>query len=380
MKITEITSHASCVYCLEFPNGMKYVGKTKDLAGRMGLYLRFNKSNKRLSDAFNEFGVDSVDISVLREVKCNDDVDLDLCLSILEIKYIRELGTVYPNGYNVSLGGEVLGVPVEHITTDSDYVKAYSSSEKCVLVYDLDGKLVDEYPSVCKLAYDKGWDEDFVRGIIGRMTPIYGKWYLRYKRYGYTPTEIDIPKVEVRARVKYEDKIIKRVIEKEMPIHTYVPALKYNSKGEFCGEYKSKREACRTFTNSSNIGWGEYHNGYILFKKRDNDYPKFIEPMEILALKQLNEYYVPADELPDKDVNVVVNSKNRIPLRVNGKYTNLNNTFKVAQYDLGGNLIKVFDNMRDASAETGIAYSGIWACVMGRVNKCKGYKWVKYEE
>jgi hypothetical protein len=102
--------------------------------------------------------------------------------------------------------------------------------------------------------------------------------------------------------------------------------------------------------------------------------------MEILALKQLNEYYVPADELPDKDVNVVVNSKNRTPLRVNGKYTNLNNTFKVAQYDLGGNLIKVFDNIRDASSETGVAYSGIWACVMGRAAKSKGFKWAKYEE
>lgn len=380
MKIKEITNHISCVYCLEFPNGLRYVGKTKDLASRMGLYLKFSKNNKYLSDAFNEFGLDCVDVSVLREVKCNDDIDLELCLSILEIKYIRELGTVYPNGYNVSLGGEVLGIPVEHLTTDANYTKSYYGIEKCVLVYDLEGKLVDEYPSIAKLAYDKGWDEEFTRTAIGRMTPVYDQWFLRFKRYGYAPDTIDVPKVEIKERVKYEDKIIKRIIEKEVTIHTYVSALKYDKDGKFCGEYKSKRDACRTFCNSSNIGWGEYHNGYILFKKVDDNYPMEIEPMSVLALKQLKEYYVPASELPDKDIKLVNAGRVCQPLRVDGKYTNLNNTFKVAQYDLGGKLIKVFDNMRDASYETGIAYSGIWACVMGRVGKCKGYKWAKYEE
>ena len=166
--------------------------------------------------------------------------------------------------------------------------------------------------------------------------------------------------------------------------------------GDFRGEYDCLKDACRAFTGSSSgMSYGVYRKGYILFKKRDDNYPTKIEPYTVLSKKVLGDYYVPASELPDKDCikeskNTVVDRLKRervvkcetlrTPLCVNGKYTNLNNTFKVAQYDLGGNLINVFDNMRDASAETGIAYSGIWACVMGRVNKCKGYKWVKYEE
>lgn len=380
MKINEVDKSWACVYCLEFPNGMKYVGKTRDLADRMKLYQKFSNNNKHLSAAIEEFGLDSIEVSVLRDVKCDDSVDLDLCLSLLEIKYIRELGTIYPNGYNVSLGGEVLGIPVEHLTTDADYVRSYYGNEKCVLVYDLDGKFVEEYPSIARLAYDKGLDEENVRSAIGRMTPFRDKWYLRFKRYDYAPDSIDILKTEIRERVKYEDKVVKRVIEKDVTIHTYIKALKYDKDGRFCGEFPSKRAACRTFMNSSSsVGWGEYHNGYILFKKVSDYYPKEIEPMSVLGRKQLDEYYVPACELPDKEVKVY-SDKRVVPLRVDGKYTNLNNTFKVAQYDLAGNLIKVFDNMRDASSETGIAYSGIWACVMGRVAKSKGYKWARYEE
>lgn len=408
MKISDVTSHVSCVYCLEFPNGMKYVGKTKDLVGRMGLYLKFSRNNKYLSDAFSEFGVDNVDVSVLREVKCNDDVDLELCLSILEIKYIRELGTVYPNGYNVSLGGEVLGIPVEYITTDSDYVKAYGSGDKSVLVYDLDGKLVGEYPSIARLAYDKGISEDVVRNCLNKSSlALCGKWYVRVKRYDYAPNEIEVNvrsvvkkriiyEDVVKERVKYNNVFVDNIVERDRVVVRKDKVLRYDMNGDFRGEYDCLKDACRAFTGSSSgMSYGVYRKGYILFKKRDDNYPTKIEPYTVLSKKVLGDYYVPASELPDKDCikepknkvvgrpkceRVVKCESSRTPLRVNGKYTNLNNTFKVAQYDLGGNLIKVFDNMRDASAETGIAYSGIWACVMGRAAKSKGFKWAKYEE
>lgn len=98
----------------------------------MGLYASFGGSNM-VNEAIRFFGIDSVDVIILCEIKCSDSVDLDLCLSLLWIKYIRDLGTIVPNGYNVSLGGEELGIPIGYLPTDTDYVKAYSSCNKDIL-------------------------------------------------------------------------------------------------------------------------------------------------------------------------------------------------------------------------------------------------------
>lgn len=154
----------SCVYCMEFPNGKKYVGKTKNLGKRLSLYESFSDvGNGMLSGAISEFGLGSIGVSVLSEVSCCGKVDLELCLSILEIKYIREFGTTDADkGYNVSFGGEVLGIPIEYLTTDEDAIKSYTAGCKPVLLYDENGDFVKEYPSIAMCAYDNGWDEDSV--------------------------------------------------------------------------------------------------------------------------------------------------------------------------------------------------------------------------
>ena len=149
MKLDEAKKfRGSCVYCLEFPNGKRYVGKTKCLRDRLGLYERFGGSS--VDAAIKEFGWDVIDIQVLSNVECSDKVDLELCLGILEVKYIRDLCTLVPNGYNVSLGGECLGIPVDCITTDTDVVKRYCDGSKVILCYDLNGSFVKEYDSIAK--------------------------------------------------------------------------------------------------------------------------------------------------------------------------------------------------------------------------------------
>lgn len=374
----------ACVYCLVFPNGKKYVGKTKNLSDRLKLYLRFDGTNKNLSSAIAEFGFLCVDISILSKVDCRNKVDLDLCLSILEIKYIRELNTLSPNGYNVSLGGEVLGIPVEYLTTDKDAINSYYDGNKPVLLYDLNGDFVREYPSIAACSYDNGWDDDVVRNVIGRHTPFYGKFFLRFKRYDYAPNKIELPKgYEVRERVKYKNVVKEVIVEKEREVFTYTPALRYDMNGNFCGEYKSKRDALRSFTNSKGIGWGEYANGYIIFKKKGDDYPKEIEPYHVLSKKVLGEYYVPASELPDIEVHedwygkTKTLSESSPSLHVDGKYTNIKHTFKVYQYKLNGEFVCEYDSIRDAAHETGISYAQIYNCLNGQTRKAAGYLWKK---
>ena len=48
----------------------------------------------------------------------------------------------------------------------------------------------------------------------------------------------------------------------------------------------------------------------------------------------------------------------------------------VAQYDLNGNLIKIWDNRTMASIELGVKKDQIRNCMRGRMNQCGGFKWV----
>lgn len=372
--------HCACVYCLSFPNGKCYVGKTKDLCSRIGLYLKFGGSNKELLGAISEFGWDSIDISILSCVDCKDSVDLELCLSILEIKYIREIGSLSPNGYNISYGGECLGIPIEYLTTDADVIKRYSDGSKSILCYDLNGDFVTEYPSISRMAYEHGADENTIRNLIGKQKPFFDKYYLRFKRYDYIPNKIDVRTWEVRERIKYKDVIEERVVYRERTSY-YIPALKYDMNGDFCGEYKNKSDACRSFLKNSTCDWGVYRNGYILFKKVDDNYPHKIEDYTVLSKKQLRDVYVPADQLEDmpNNCNSVVefseSDGNKVALCVDGKYTNIKHQFKVCQLSLKGETIAVYDSIRDAALATGIRYSQIYNCLKGRTSKAAGYKW-----
>lgn len=376
----------SCVYCMEFPNGKKYVGKTKNLSKRLALCEKFDGvGGKALDTAINEFGLSAVSVTVLSEVKCANRVDLELCLSILEVKYIRELGTTDADkGYNVSFGGEVLGIPIEYLTTDKDAVNAYNTGCKAILLYDENGDFVKEYPSIAMCAYDNGWDEESVRNAVGRSSLFYGRYFVRVKRYDYVPLKMELPKgYEVCERVKYKTRIEEVVVTRERKKYVFVGALKYDMNGDFCGEYASKSEALRTFTKSGGVIWGKYHKGYILFKKKDDDYPTKIEPYHVLSKKITKEYYVPADQLEDIPVINKADSfddvKKVTPRCVNGKYTNIKHQFKVYQYTLGGEFVTEYASIRDAAHDTGINYAQIYNCLRGATKKAAGYLWKKEE-
>lgn len=54
--------------------------------------------------------------------------------------------------------------------------------------------------------------------------------------------------------------------------------------------------------------------------------------------------------------------------------------FPVEQRKFNGALVARFASIRDASRETGIPYSQIYACVNGVTRKAAGYIWRKAEE
>ena len=48
---------------------------------------------------------------------------------------------------------------------------------------------------------------------------------------------------------------------------------------------------------------------------------------------------------------------------------------KVAKYDTDGNLLRVFDSVREAGADAGCHYTSITHCCRGSQKTCRGYIW-----
>lgn len=380
MKIKDLANKGyGCVYCLTFPDGKEYVGKTLDIGSRIDLYIRnIDKegSGGRVMDAIRSFGIDNIEISVLCRVDGMSRSDKELCLNILEIRYIRERDCIYPKGYNTSVGGELLGIPVEDITTDREYIDSLKNKSKAILCYNLSGDLVSEYPSVACCGYAIGCGEDSVRKALGRKSkPLCNRFYLVEKRYGFAPEHIDVPYYEVKEKVRYKYKtetiVNRREVTRDFTKYS-ISVIAYDTNGDFVGEYPSKLAACRAlYGKNKSFPLGIYYKGFILYEKESDDYPKKIESIDAFIGKSLGNTYVRPEDLKDLPKSDVAFSRSiHSKLRVN---------FPINQYSLSGAFLQRFDSIRDASLITGIPYSAIYACVLGRTKRGKGYIWRKSE-
>ena len=379
MKLTDVKNGSfPCIYCLTFPDGKQYVGKAHRFLERVRLYTSDKiKKSARVNEAISKFGADSVEVEILSRVNCPNDVDLELCLSIMEIKYIREKDCVYPNGYNVSLGGECLGIPVEHITTDSDTIRSYNSGKKVILEYDLEGNFVAEYPSIARFAYESGINEDTVRSAVDAQRALHGKYILRSKRYGFIPEKISVREIKVVNKVKYKTVVEEIKVERRKEVyHNGKRVIAYDIDGDFVGEYESLADMRRNLGIRSSIATGIYRGGYIAYEKVSDDYPKKIESYEEMIGKVTENEYHPASEL--KDIPPIP-MRELIGDKHGGMHANLKLDFKIAQYSLNGEPIDVYNSIRDAAYKTGLSYSGIYGCVNGKTKKSQGYIWRRLE-
>lgn len=355
---------------------MKYVGKTSNLGGRMRIYLRNIEDGDggKVCDAIREYGFDGVNFSILASISGLGKDDLELALGILEIKYIREMDCVWPKGYNVSLGGEVLRIPPECITTDADAIKAFKVGSKSVLVYDLNGDFLQEFDSLSRMDYELGLCEADYSKFLDKKKPIADKYYLRSKKYNVIPRKIEVIPWVVKERIKYNTTVEERTIVKEKEMHM-APALAYDVNGDFVGEYKSRAEACRLLTGAHKMQWGQYCKGYILYKKASDDYPKKIESYLEVRGKALGEEYKPVCELGDLPTPIYVP-----PVRRARKKSRVNLDYAINQFKLNGDFVATYDSIRDASQVTGIPYCQIYNCVKGTTRTCQGFLWQKAED
>lgn len=83
-------------------NGKQYVGQTGDFKTRNNQWncLKGNYSNKDLNEDRIKYGLDIFNTIILAQVETEEE-------SLkLEEQYIKELNTLKPNGYNISIGGK----------------------------------------------------------------------------------------------------------------------------------------------------------------------------------------------------------------------------------------------------------------------------------
>lgn len=94
-----IVTDAAFVYCLEFPNGKKYVGVSSDPSRR---YAEHRSANTPCGHAFRKHGNPTLHVLVKAR--------RDYCME-LEARLTDKWGTVTPGGYNLQRGGTGGSVP-----------------------------------------------------------------------------------------------------------------------------------------------------------------------------------------------------------------------------------------------------------------------------
>lgn len=83
-------------------NGKQYVGQTGNFRVRKNAWncLKLRYANQLLTEEREKYGLDNFELTILQEVETQEEA-LEL-----EKKFIKELNTLYPNGYNICVGGK----------------------------------------------------------------------------------------------------------------------------------------------------------------------------------------------------------------------------------------------------------------------------------
>lgn len=110
--------------------GMSYVGQTVG-DSRKRLYHHSTKHSQciRLKSSIKSHGIDSFVLSEIEKVSAPDAKSLRKLLSEQEIKWIKNLNTLHPNGYNLTSGGHE---PVRSVEVTDRIAKKHWKPVKCL--------------------------------------------------------------------------------------------------------------------------------------------------------------------------------------------------------------------------------------------------------
>lgn len=377
MDLEEVKSKSvSCIYRITFPDGKYYVGHTKNLRERVQLYERNldDASDKsRVMCALRDCGIESVSWDVLCAVSVRNDDDLKLCLSILEIKYIRESDSIWPNGYNTSIGGELLGIPYDVIETKFG-VDATGYASKSVLVYDADGNFVSEHASIRRCAYALGVDENDVKRHLGKVSLVRGTYMVREKKYGDVPEKIAPfkPSVSVRHVTKTEYDVVREKIYKKVEITN--AAIMYDKDGNYVGLFDNSNHSRHFLRLDFACPFGRETRGMYLFHYSGGEIRKSIGRITSKVVKTIlyDDILAYGDRddigrLISFDADIESEAEEECNGRKKSKKSDAvkkdRETRPVSCYTLIGEYVNTFSSVVEAANELGIHASAIRSCI-----------------
>ena len=370
---------ASCIYRITFPDGKIYVGQTVDLRRRVHLYernLSDDSDGSPVMLALRKFGIGNVEWDVLCAISVRDKEDLRLCLSILEIKYIRDLKSLSPRGYNVSVGGELLGIPADVI--ESTFGASAPCSGKSVLLYAADGDFIEEHSSVGRCAYALGVKDSVVVSAMKSRGLVCGNYMVCEKKYGKIPERIPpfTPEIVKKKVIETE---VERVYEKCV---LRSAAILYDVYGQYVGLFDTDNRARKYIGVDYRIPYGREFHGYYIFHYNGGEIKKslglFTSKMlttcmydDVLALGDaenigdLISLKVCVNEEEDEDGSV----HSRVGKKGKVKKSERN----VVQYTLDGDYIASYTNLTEAAQSLGILETCIRSCCDRRTMTSGGF-------
>ena len=84
-----------------------------------------------------DYGWDKFDVYEIEKIECSSKEELRICLNEKEMSYIKQYNSLYPEGYNISEGGDVLP----------------NTYDECMVYkFDLDKNLIASYESISEAA------------------------------------------------------------------------------------------------------------------------------------------------------------------------------------------------------------------------------------
>lgn len=272
-------------------NGKLYIGCTNDFEKRKKVHLQLRPTEDCLFHRMiAEHGKENFSWEVIETVDTQDQAYKR------EQYYIRELNTLHPDGYNMTIGGRSHSLanskPIVCLTLDGQYVKRYVSGAQAV--YE-DGYCFASVHDCCKGKIRRHRDKVFM----------------------------------------YEEDYLKngaRIYEKPEP-NGMTAVIQCDLQGNFIARYKSVNEAaektgsCRTTISGNLIGDYKSANGFIFVYEKDfpiKDMSKYVRTKKGRKVAQVdpetNEIIEVFDRMADagrklnvsyKTIHSVVDKPNR---------------------------------------------------------------------
>ena len=150
-------------------NNKIYIGQTtNNLKHRLGQHLSDKKINTDLSNDLKKLGIENFICEVLLNGQFTSDQ-----LDLMEIIYINNYNSLYPNGYNSTTGGKKNFQLTENI--------------KIKISNTLKGRVIDWNDKISLTMKDKWKDKDYREKMVKAHSKPYGK-YKKHKK----PLRLDL--------------------------------------------------------------------------------------------------------------------------------------------------------------------------------------------